>query len=95
MHDSLMMKDKQGRTIVKTGIVNNTARNRNRGRVPALEMALEKIRGKMANYPKSDKMKMWKMGEMQYLESLSNIKQYGQERKPNGKPVGVLIGNLE
>ena len=93
MHDSLMMKDKQGREIVKPEIVTTNNRIRALGRVRVLEDALIKVRAKMKKYPDSDKMKMWENGEMEYMESLSNIKQYGQERKPNGNPTGVLIGN--
>jgi hypothetical protein len=66
-------------------------RKRMEGRIQRLLDARAKCEAKLKAYPKHPRAATWKRKKAEYDVSLANFQKYGQEEKPNGKPIGVQI----
>jgi hypothetical protein len=66
-------------------------KERMEGRIQRLLDARAKCVAYLKANPKHPRAVIWKRKKAEYDVSLANFQEYGQETKPNGKPIGVQI----
>lgn len=65
--------------------------NRTESRVERIVLALDRLDRLMKADPDGPKTGAWTARWNEYVGSLNNLKKFGQERAPSGRPAGVEI----